>query len=145
MSRVLQWFNLLGVAALAGLCVVQWSVNRRVNLEAVALEQTRISQAAKIAEQEKTIHDQAADLDDFRQRLELSETELADAFAKLTAMRVDRDRLKTELDKWVAAVAQRDQAIKQAIVAIQKLVAERDDLVKKYNALVTAENAGTKQ
>jgi septal ring factor EnvC (AmiA/AmiB activator) len=137
MNRMLQWFNLLGVAALAGLCVVQWSVNRRVNLEAAALEQTRISQAAKIAEQDKTIHDQAADLDDFRQRLELSETELTDTLMKLNVVRADRDRLKSELDKWVAAVAQRDQTIKQAVVDIQKLVAERDDLVKKYNALVS--------
>ena len=53
MNRSLQYANLLVVAALAVLCVMQWNANRRVNLEAGALEKTRIEQAAQIEQQEK--------------------------------------------------------------------------------------------
>ena len=49
MNRMLQWVNFLGVLVLAGLCVVQWKVNRRLNLETADLERVRIAQDAKVS------------------------------------------------------------------------------------------------
>jgi len=145
MNRVLQWINLLGVLALAGLCAVQWSVNRRLNLTTQSLERTRIEQEAKIAEQANTIRDQAADLDEFRNRVRLSEDALADVEKKLRTLQRERDQLAASLDQWKAAVAQRDVVIKQAAAEIQTAVAERNAAVKQFNDLATKYNAMAKE
>lgn len=155
MNRVLQYLNFLGVVTLAVLCAVQWRANLRLNQEADRLELTRQEQAAKIAEQEKTIKGYVADLDDFRVRLERSETALTETLAKLTAATTERDQLaaqrdqlltqrdqlKATLDKWVAAVKQRDQTLKQAGEQIQKLAKERNEAIVKFNELVGKYNA----
>jgi chromosome segregation ATPase len=138
MNRVLQWVNFVGVLALACLCVVQWKVNRRLNLETADLERVRIVQDAKISEQSKTIRDQAADLDEFRTRVRLSEDALADAERKLRALQAERDRLATSLNQYAAAVTQRDAVIKQAAAEIEEAVKKFNDLATKYNGLVQA-------
>src|SRR5689334_3303526 len=142
MNRALQILNLLGVLALAGLCCVQWQANRQANLRAIELERTRLELSAKIEEQDKTIKGYVADLDDFRQRLTLSEAALKESqekFAALAAERdkliAERDQLKTALDKWTAALAERDAALKRADQQIQKLTGERNDAVSKFNDL----------
>ena len=48
MNRCLHWFNLAGVLALALLCVVQWRLNRQLNLELNAAEKARQQQAARL-------------------------------------------------------------------------------------------------
>ena len=48
MNRFLHWFNLAGVLALALLCVVQWRLNRQLNLELNAAEKARQQQAARL-------------------------------------------------------------------------------------------------
>ncbi len=132
MTRYFQYFNFAGILILVALCCVQWRANRQVNLRAIGLEKIRLTQVQKISEQEKTIKGQAADLDDFRQRLELSEAALKESQQKFNALAIERDKLiaernqlKTTLDTWKAAVAQRDAAIKQASEQIQKLATER--------------------
>lgn len=152
MNRFLQYFNLLGIIAVVGLCCVQWKVNRKLNLHTIDLEQTRIEQQAKIAEQDKTIKGQAADLDDFRHRLELSEAALKEAEDKYTVLAAERDQLvkerdqlKAALDQWTAAVAQRDAALKQAGDQITKLIADRNDAIAKFNDLANRYNALVKQ
>jgi septal ring factor EnvC (AmiA/AmiB activator) len=144
MNRMLQYLNLLGIAALVVLCCAQWSANRRLNLQAIALEKTRIEQSATISEQEKTIKGYVADLDDFRQRLELSEAAFKEVEQKLTTITAERDQLKTDLDKWIAAVAQRDVALKQADNQIEKIIAERNDAISKFNDLANRYNAMAK-
>jgi chromosome segregation ATPase len=141
MNRVLQWLNFLGILALAGLCAVQWSINRRLNLATGALERTRIAQDQRISEQAKTITDQAADLDEFRTRVHLSEDALADAGKKLRSLQGERDQLAASLQQWKSAVAQRDAVIKQAAAEIQKALDDRNDAVKKFNDLATKYNA----
>lgn len=141
MNRLLQWLNFLGVLALAGLCVAQWNTNRRLNLTTADLERTRITQNAKIAEQSKTIRDQAADLEEFRERIRLSEAGLADAEKKSRTLQTERDELKASLTQWTAAVAQRDAVIKQAAGEIQRLSDDRNDAVKKFNELAAKYNA----
>src|SRR5687767_12487479 len=102
MNRSLQYLNFLGILALAVLCVVQWRMNRRVNLEASALEKTRLEQAARLEDQDNTIKGYAADLDGFREQLaraslDLKETEasLAAAQREIRQLNSERDQLRT--------------------------------------------------
>jgi len=155
MNRFLNGFNLLGVIALAALCAVQWRNNGRINLQLIDLEKTRIAQSTKIAEQEKAIKGYVADLDDFRERLTRSEAALDKMETKLnttikernqlTAQRdqlvAERDELKTTLDKWVAAVAERDKVLKQAGDEVQTLLQQRNDAIARFNDLVGKYNA----
>jgi chromosome segregation ATPase len=149
MSRFLQWFNLLGILILAVLLAVQWQKNRQLNLDVEALEKTRLEQLQKIAERDNTIAGYVADLDDFRRRLTMSESQLKELDDKLSAMIrernglaaqreqliAQRDQLKATLDKWIAAVAARDAAIKQAGEQVEKLTATRNEAVEKFNDL----------
>ena len=134
----MNYLNFAGVVALAVLCGFQWQTNSRVNLEAQSLQKTTLEQAAKIDEQTRTIKNDAADLDDLRGRLSLSESALADDEATIK-------QLKAAMDKWIAAVAQRDLALKQAGGQMQKLAAERNEAILKFNDLAGKYNAVVKQ
>jgi chromosome segregation ATPase len=137
-NRFLSIFNCLGVGVLAVLCAVQWQANSRLENNVEQLDKTRIEQSAKIAEQERTLKDDAADLEDLRQRLSMSESQLQKAVAEGT-------RLKAALDKWMAAVRQRDAALKQAGEQVQKLAGERNEAIQKFNDLADKYNALVKQ
>jgi chromosome segregation ATPase len=134
----MNYLNFAGVVALAVLCGFQWQTNSRLNLEAQSLQKTTLEQAAKIDEQTRTIKNDAADLDDLRGRLSLSESALADDEATIK-------QLKAAMDKWIAAVAQRDLALKQAGGQMQKLAAERNEAILKFNDLAGKYNAVVKQ
>jgi chromosome segregation ATPase len=134
----MNYLNFAGVIALAVLCSFQWQTNSRVNLEAQSLQKTTLEQAGKIDEQTRTIKNDAADLDDLRGRLSLSESALADDEATIK-------QLKAAMDKWIAAVAQRDLALKQASGQIQKLATERNEAILKFNDLAGKYNAIVKQ
>jgi chromosome segregation ATPase len=134
MIRFATGFNFIGVIALAMLCAAQWRTDSRLHLQINDLEKIRIEQSEKITEQEKTIRGQSADLDDFRSRLMLCESQLTQS-EELVA------HLKAALDKWIAAVDARDKAIKQAGVLLQKLAGERNDAVTKFNDLASKYNA----
>jgi len=145
MMRIITGSNLVGVLILAVLCAVQWKSDSDLNHEVDRLRQLSADQSAKIDDQEKSLKQDAADLDDLRQRLAVSEDALKDAKDKLTAATAERDQLKAAVDKWTAAVATRDDAIKQADAQIQKLTADRDDAVKKFNDLADKYNDVVKQ
>jgi chromosome segregation ATPase len=157
MSRFVSFVNFLGVALLVVLCGIQWKANRQLHLQATELEQTRLEQKAQLAERDKMIKGYLADLDDFRERVRLSESQLKELDDKLGAMTRERNRLvgerdqllaqrdqmKATLDKWVAAVKERDAAIKDrdaalkdAAVKAQKLMVDRNDAVSRFNELV---------
>jgi chromosome segregation ATPase len=148
MNRFLQYFNFIGIVALAVLCAAQWRTNRRLNLEIFDLDKTRLDQLAKIAEEDKAIKGYVADLDELRQRLTLSEAALKESQEKFAVVATERDKLvterdalKTSLDKFTAALAERDAALKQAGEQIQKLAADRDEAVAKFNDLADKYNA----
>jgi uncharacterized coiled-coil DUF342 family protein len=152
MSRFMQWFNFAGIFALTVLCAFQWRTNLRLNLHVIDLGNTRLQQLAKIAEQDKTIKGEAADLDDFRERLTLSETALKEAEEKFNALAnerdklvAERDQLKANLDQWMAAVAARDAALKQANEQVKTLADARNDAVAKFNDLADKYNALVKE
>jgi len=134
----MNYLNFAGVIALAVLCSFQWQTNSRINLEAQSLQKTTLEQAGKIDEQTRTIKNDAADLDDLRGRLSLSESALADDEATIK-------QLKAAMDKWIAAVAQRDLALKQASGQIQKLATERNEAILKFNDLAGKYNAVVKK
>ena len=138
MNRFFAIFNGLGVGVLAVLCAVQWQANSRLGNNVEQLDKTRIEQSAKIAQQESTLKDDAADLEDLRQRLSMSESQLQKAVAEGT-------RLKAALDKWMAAVKLRDVALKQAGEQIQKLAGERNEAIQKFNDLADKYNGLVKQ
>ena len=145
MNRTLQFANLLGVAALAVLCVLQWNANRRVNLEASALEKVRIEQSAKIEQQEKNIKGQAADLDNFREQLALGSAALKETDAKLAKagreigqLESEREQLKASVTNWAAAVTLRDERIKEGNERIKQLGEEMNASIRKFNELAEA-------
>jgi chromosome segregation ATPase len=142
MNRFLQYVNLIGVAALAVLCVVQWKANRRVNLEASALEKTRQELTSKVAGHEKTIKGQAADLDTFREQLSLATTSLKETETKLTKavrenvqLEAEREQLKISITNWAAAVTARDERIKEANDRLKKLGEDLNASIRKFNEL----------
>ncbi len=141
----MKYFNFVGVVAMAILCGFQWQIDTRLNLEAQALGKTRLQQAATIDQQDRTIKNDAADMDDLRSRLSLAESALAEAQQKIADDQAQIKQLKIALDKWIAAVAQRDQALKQAGEQIQKLATERNDAILKFNDLAGKYTALVKQ
>jgi septal ring factor EnvC (AmiA/AmiB activator) len=145
MNRLFSLFNFVGVAALCVLCCVQWQANSRLEANVEQLDQTRIEQSGKIAEQDRTLKNDAADLEDLRQRLSMSESALKTTIADRDRFGAENKQLKAALDKWIAAVKERDAAIKQAGDVIQKLAAERNDAIAKFNELADKYNALVKQ
>jgi chromosome segregation ATPase len=159
MIRLLQWLNLLGILALASLCAEQWQVNRTLNLQNIALESRRIQQEATIADQIARIKADAADLDEMRSRLLIDETAIQAAMEKIAVLQqsllvsdaarkqlqAERDALKSALGTWQAAVAQRDAVLKDADQQLQKLIADRNAAVLKFNDLAGKYNDLVKQ
>jgi septal ring factor EnvC (AmiA/AmiB activator) len=159
--KILGYFNLLGVIALAVLCGFQWEANRRANLREVALDKIRQEQTQKIAEQDRTIKGYIADLDDFRHRLERTEAALKQienqlatvsgerdraaaardqAVAERDQLLTEREKFKETLAKWMAAVGERDEALKKASSEVQALGKDRNEAVMKFNDLAVKYN-----
>ena len=159
MSRVLNLFNFLGVAALAVLLAAQWRVNSRLNAKADELDRDRQQRGQKIADQDKTIKANASDMEELHTRLEHAEAATKDVQSKLNGandqiaklaaenklIESQRDQLKDALDKWRNAVNDRDQALKESSDRLQKLATERDDAVKRFNDLATRYNETVKE
>ena len=106
------------------LCVLQWQVNRRANLRIVALEKTREELVQKIADQDRTLQGNRADLDDFRRRLENSAAAFLEAERKAAVVGAERDlatavcnqaqvdleSVQEALAKWIDTAHQREEA-----------------------------------
>lgn len=147
MSRSLTWINLAGVAVLAGLCGFQWRANRALNLDVNALQKTGIAQAARIAEQDKTLAGLASDLDSFRTQLTAAHAQLRDTSEKLhtsetavSQLTAERDQLKEAIATWTAAVQIRDERITEANDRIREVGGRLQEAVEKFNELATRYN-----
>jgi chromosome segregation ATPase len=152
MNRAFAVFNFLGVLVLAVLCATQWDVNSRVNQRANALEVLNREQDSKLRDDDRTLKTYASDLEDYRQRLALAETQLKEIDAKLSheinernQIAAERDDLKIALGKWMTALADRDKTISVARDRLQKLATDRNDAVKKLNDLTSAYNTLVKR
>jgi prefoldin subunit 5 len=159
MNTLVQILNFLGVVALAVLSGIQWRNDSRLHHRIIDLEKARLQQIDKIATLEKSLQEKSTDLEDFRQRLKISEAaeideahQLADSQARCAQLTSERDQLKSMLDKWIEAVRLRDEAIKTDKEQIEKLVRQRkdatdkfNDVAQKYNDLVKEVEARTAQ
>jgi septal ring factor EnvC (AmiA/AmiB activator) len=154
MNQLLKYLNFAGIIVLALLCAGQWKTNSRLEAALIALHQKSDDQAVTIAKQTETLKENAADLDDFRQRLSLAESRLRQAETDLVKTRQQRDQLVAERDeltklreRLLAAVAQRDQVLKEQtdvlskqVQSIHTLEDQRNQSINKYNELVARYN-----
>ena len=152
MNRALTWINLLGVLALAALCVLQWRANRDLNLQVNSLESTRLALSARLGEQAARLRGLAADLERFRDQLAATTLSLKDAETKLRSsehlavqLARERDQLKESTAQWSSAVALRDDRLRVANASIHDLDTRLNDTASKYNALVSSHNALVQQ
>ena len=152
MNRFLHWLNLLGVLVLTLLCVAQWRLNRRLNLDWNRQERLRIEQAASHEKQAGIIAGQAADLAALRAHLERVTGEFGQTATRLAAAEEElrqavdaRDQLKASVSNWAAAVTVRDERLRQAASQLETVVAERNDAVRRYNDLIERYNTLVKQ
>ena len=147
----LQYVNLVGVLALAALCVVQWQRDRNLNLEVNRLETARQDQDAKLTEQEQIVRGLNADLAQFKEQFGKAQTELSDARQKLRMFERDvrqltgeRDQLKISVTNWANAVSVRDERLKEAGAQVDRLNDELNASIRKFNELATNHNAVVK-
>jgi chromosome segregation ATPase len=148
MNTFMQYLNFAGVLALTGLCLVQWRANRSVNLEANALEKTRLEQAAIIEEQGKRVEGLEADLETFREHLASTSRGWNEAKSNLARVEFEarqltneREQLKVSVTNWANAVAARDTQLKEVAEQLKTLAAERNETVVKFNELAENYNA----
>ncbi len=151
MNRFLPVFNLVGIVALTVLCMVQWWTNRQLHLEVFNQERTILEHVSKLAAQDRTIKNSAADLDAFREQLVRSDAALKEAEAKLAVHPVgdspnaaERDQLKKNIDVWTAAIATRDGQLKIVNERLQSLARERNEAADKFNELAGKYNSVVK-
>jgi chromosome segregation ATPase len=151
MNSQLKYLNLLGVVALACLCVTQWLHDRRLNLEIKRLDQVRLEQSAKIDEQSNQLKGLTEDLDQLKASLVTERTLRAQIEQKLGAaeatnvqLTLERDQFKGAITNWENAVAVRDERMKEANARIEQLAANLNASIRKYNELVTNYNAVVK-
>jgi chromosome segregation ATPase len=148
MNGQLKCLNLVGVVALACLCVTQWLHDRRLNLEIKRLDQVHLEQSAKIDEQANQLKGLNEDLDQLKTSLASErdlrtqvEQKLETAEVTNQQLALERDQLKGAITNWVNAVALRDERMKEANARIEQLAADLNASIRKYNDLVTNYNA----
>ena len=154
MMRTIQWINFAGVLAVAGLCGSQWRTNRTLHLQVNDLEKARFGLLDQLAERDHSIQGLTADLEEFRARLTLAESQMKELEAKLSLVLrernklslerdqlvAERNQLKVAVEQWTAAVHERDAAIKSAAAQAAKLISDRNDAVVRFNDLVAKYN-----
>lgn len=147
MQRTLQYLNLFGILVLAALCILQWRINRDLNLKTNEMEKARMEQMARIAEQEKKINGYQSDLDAFRDQLLSATANLKSAESNFTVARLEslqltaeRDQLKQNIAGWSKAVSDRDALLAKANEQINQLASDRNDAVAKFNSLAEKHN-----
>lgn len=147
MNRSWSWLNLLGVLVLAGLCVLQWGRDRALNLDLNRNEKVRLSQQARIAEQDKDLLGLRDDLATFKEQLVRSQGELGEARKRVQELErnqrqlvSERDQLKESVTNWANAVAVRDERLVTANSRIHELTDQLNDSIQKFNVLATNYN-----
>ena len=144
----LHYVNLVGVLALALLCMAQWRHDRDLNLEVNRLEKARQDQTVKLTEQEQIVRGLTADLAQFKEQFGKAQTELSDERQKLRMsehdvrqLSAERDQLKTSVTNWANAVTIRDERLKEAGAQIRRLSDESNASIRRFNELATNHNA----
>jgi chromosome segregation ATPase len=151
MKGRLKYLNLLGVLALAVLCIAQWQRDRHLNLELGRLDQLRLQQAAKIDEQAGLLKGLDEDLSQLKTSLTNEQSLRSQVEEKAVStenanqqLALERDQLKVAITNWANAVALRDERMKEANAQIEQLAADLNASIRKYNELATNRNAAAK-
>jgi chromosome segregation ATPase len=159
MNRGLQIANLVGVIALAAICVFQWRRDRALNLELNHNEKVRLEQTGKIAEKEKELVGVRDDLGVFKEQFVRAQAEASEVRKEIRALQQTNDFLtqvyehsQENLTVWSNAVATRDQLISNANESIKTLNERAQDLgtrlnesIRKFNELATNYNQVVEQ
>jgi len=147
MNRFLQYFNLVGVCVLVGLCVVQWRENRRLNLQNRSVELARLDVQGRLAALENNLKRQQEDLNSYTARYTQSAAQLADRSKEAVELRVQvkaleqqRELLQTAVSEWSQAVSTRDERLKEVQSNVTELMSERAEWAKRWNAQVEKYN-----
>ena len=148
----LRWINLFGVLVLASLCVVQWQRDRRLNLEINRLERERQVQQEKISEQEKSASGLNADLARFKDQFKQAHAQVNEARTAIRKLEEensqlvrDREQLKVNVTNWAAAVAARDESLRQANEQARDTASRLNGSILKFNELASNYNASIKR
>jgi uncharacterized phage infection (PIP) family protein YhgE len=155
MNRRLQILNLLGVAVLAVVCVLQWKRDRALNLELNRNEKARLEQQTKLAEQEKHLRGVNDDLALFKEQLAHAQSEASESRKELRTLQHTNEFLTLAYEKsqesvtnWANAVTARDKLIAEANENIRTLNDRTRTLsgqlnasIQKFNELATNYNA----
>lgn len=143
MSRFLHWFNLLGVLALLGLCLVQWQNNRRLQVELIQAAQARREQESRLEQHLKTNEGQAqhvsrlqGHLSRLTGELEQTASQLAETRRQARQSAAQCGQLKSSVTNWAAAVAARDTQLRQSAAQLEELAEARNAAVRQFNDLV---------
>ena len=144
MKPGLQHFNLLGVLALALLCVVQWQHDRRLNLQLNQSERLRREQATRIGDLEAAQKGLNEDLGQIKQAFSAKQRagaqvdhELALNLSTNQLLRAEQERLKSALTNYTQTVAIQNERIKEANHRIEDLASNLNESIRKFNDLVT--------
>jgi septal ring factor EnvC (AmiA/AmiB activator) len=104
-----------------------------------------------LSEQEQLIQGLNQDLAQFKEQLTKAQTESNETRQKLRGtesevhqLTAERNQLKTSITNWVAAVAARDDRLKEANSEIRRLADELNVSIIKFNNLATNYNAVVK-
>jgi chromosome segregation ATPase len=148
MKRFFAWLNLLGVLALAALCVAQWRENRGLNVDVIRLREVVRVRESKLEEQADAARGLSQDLarlkhqfQDEHDALEAASGKVIGLDAKIAALSAERDQLGESVTNWARAVAQRDASAREANERIRILSNELNASIEKFNALVTNFNS----
>ncbi|MDX1953822.1 MAG: hypothetical protein SFY81_16760 [Verrucomicrobiota bacterium] len=148
MSKALNTLNFLGILVLAGLCVFQWQVNRRLNLQAIEQEKHLLQLQQQNRDLEKMIEGQKSDLQTVKDQFMKSHEELAEIRKtksvlerNILELETERDQLKSSIADWSEAINKRDEQIRSANDQLTRLASERNDSVLKYNSLAEKYNS----
>jgi hypothetical protein len=114
------------------------------NLDAARRERIRLEQSSKLAEQDRSLQGDAADLDRYREQLtrltaaRKESEQQAVAFNRTNRqLAAEREQLRESVTNWSAAVAARDVRLQELGEELARLAAERNEAVARFNALAT--------
>jgi DNA repair exonuclease SbcCD ATPase subunit len=146
--KALGWINLCGVLLLAGLCVVQWQRDRRLNREVQRLEKQHLAAEETRAAQEKTARGTAADLERFKVQFQELHAESAAARQKLRQFEQEnaqllreRDQLQAAVTNWATAVRNRDESLRTLNERLREAGGQLEQSIVRHNALASNYNA----
>lgn len=149
--RLLQHLNLAGVLALAVLCGFQWQANRRSELHGIRMDAVRMELASRVGDLQRLLTNSVSDVEVFRNQITGSNTEIRELKQQLETSERRKDHLELEsvqlrssLSNWMAAVAIRDERIRDSTDRLNRLASGQREAVAKINELVGQYNDVTR-